>query len=94
VPEVSNTSPLPQPTRIGIGGGGGGGSSHSTPQRTPHDFGVAAAQGVNENMDDVGLLTAPLESYDEQFSMLAENFFTHGKEFLRSSEDWFNTGNL
>jgi hypothetical protein len=45
-------------------------------------------------MNDVGLLTVPIDSYDEQFSMLAENFFTQGQDFLRSSEDWFSTGNL
>ncbi|KAH8704171.1 putative C6 transcription factor [Talaromyces proteolyticus] len=84
VPEVSNTSPLPQPTRIG--------SSHSTPRQTPRNSNFMA-QNVSQNMD-TGLLTTPVDPYDDQFSMLAENFFTQGQDFIRNPEDWFSTGNL
>lgn len=42
-----------------------------------------------------GFINAPVElnNYDD-FSMLAENFFSQGQDLLRNPEDWFNTGTL
>jgi hypothetical protein len=43
---------------------------------------------------DTGALSQPYDIGNDQFSILAENFFSQGQDFLRGGEDWFITGNL
>lgn len=40
------------------------------------------------------MLPAQMDIYGDQYSMLAENFFAQGQDFLRNTDDWFTTGNL
>lgn len=40
------------------------------------------------------MLPTQMDIYGDQYSMLAENFFAQGQDFLRNTEDWFTTGNL
>jgi hypothetical protein len=83
-PEVSSTTPLPEPTRIGVASR----TTHPTPSNV---------ELVHQNPDsrfDNRLLPTQLDIYGEQYSMLAENFFGQGQDFLRTTEDWFTAGNL
>ncbi|EEA23112.1 C6 transcription factor, putative [Talaromyces marneffei ATCC 18224] len=81
--EVSSTTPLPEPTRIRV--------SRRTSQ-VPGDTQLAPQepdQGFDSNM-----LLTQTDIYGDQYSMLAENFFAQGQDFLRNTEDWFTTGIL
>lgn len=82
--EVSSTTPLPEPTRIGV--------SSRTAHQTPSNAG--ALRQDPEHGFDTGMLSTQLDIYGDQYSMLAENFFAQGQDFLRNTEDWFTTGNL
>jgi hypothetical protein len=84
MPEVSNTSPLPEPTRIG--------TLQKTPLQTRQDSNNVP-RGANQAVD-AGILSTPSDITNDQFSILAENFFSQGQDFLRGAEDWFTTGNL
>jgi hypothetical protein len=83
MPEVSNTSPLPEPTRIE--------TSQKTPLQTP-ETNILVPDASQPR--DTASLSQPLDIGNDQFSILAENFFSQGQDFLRGGEDWFTTGNL
>jgi hypothetical protein len=83
-PEVSTTSPLPEPTRLG--------TSQSTPQRTSRENNLIS--GYTSQYSDTGVPSTSLDLINDEFSILAENFFSQGQDFLRNSDDWFNIGNL
>lgn len=84
--EVSNASPLPEPTRL------------SSPQMTTHP----ASQGHNyvsppvvANYEGGPIISqSALPFVNEEFSILAENFFAQGQDFLRGVDDWPNIGNF
>ncbi|EED14931.1 C6 transcription factor, putative [Talaromyces stipitatus ATCC 10500] len=82
--EVSSTTPLPEPTRIRVSrrtSQQATGNSGTIPEESGYDF-------------DTGLLPSEINIHGDQYSMLAENFFSQGQDFLRNTEDWFTAGNL
>lgn len=81
--EVSSTTPLPEPTRIRVS------------RRTSQIPGSSAAipQEIDHTVDS-RMLPTQMDIYGDQYSMLAENFFAQGQDFLRNTEDWFTAGNL
>ncbi|KAJ5693189.1 hypothetical protein N7462_002612 [Penicillium macrosclerotiorum] len=84
--EVSQTSPLPEPTRLG---------EEQSSIFPPHDLNANAvlsgAQGYPPNS-----LVSPqqLTLTNDEFSILATNFFSQGQEFLRGGDTWNNIGNF
>jgi hypothetical protein len=81
--EVSSTTPLPEPTRIRV--------SRRTSQAPGNN---AAVPQEADHTIDTGILPTQMDIHGDQYSMLAENFFAQGQDFLRNTEDWFTTGNL
>ncbi|KAJ6096681.1 hypothetical protein N7486_007427 [Penicillium sp. IBT 16267x] len=86
--EVSQTSPLPAPTRL-----------------TEQEESSSTLQSPNFNTNTVFLngpdypansLVAPqqLALSNDDFSILATNFFSQGQEFLRGGDSWENIGNF
>lgn len=86
--EVSSASPLPEPTRIND-------SEEISSQHLTNPVVVRNTEATFSQNSGGGPMNAPIEftNYGD-FSILAENFFSHGQGFLRSSEDWFSSGNL
>ncbi|KAL1987504.1 hypothetical protein VTN96DRAFT_3431 [Rasamsonia emersonii] len=93
-PEVSSTSPLPEPTRLG----GSSSSQQPSRDRDPNNNNNIVSSGcaASQSLDTGGIppTTASMDLVNDEFSILAENFFSQGQDFLRGAEDWFNTGNL
>ncbi|KAJ5899780.1 hypothetical protein N7495_004524 [Penicillium taxi] len=90
VAEVSQTSPLPAPTRLDTQGervSTGSSQWQAFNFNTPYP----GAQSHASN-----LLVSPrqLSLFNEDFSILATNFFSQGQEFLRSGDTWENIGNF
>ncbi|KAL2007688.1 hypothetical protein VTN00DRAFT_7670 [Thermoascus crustaceus] len=82
--EVSSTSPLPEPTRL---------SPQATQHQTtrPSDFvSSASSRPVVPGFTQTTQLDLP----NDEFSILAENFFSQGQDFLRSVDGWSSMGNL
>lgn len=84
--EVSQTSPLPAPTRIG--------EEHASNYQSPN-FGANSAFPGAHNYA-AGSLVSPqqLTLTNDEFSILATNFFSQGQEFLRGGDTWDNIGNF
>lgn len=90
-PEVSSTSPLPEPTRL----------SQTSRDRDPNNNDNIVSSGcaldtggIQPTTTATATATASMDLVTDEFSILAENFFSQGQDFLRGAEDWFNTGNL
>lgn len=85
-PEVSSTSPLPEPTRIGVP------SPTVSQARVLHAHVSAGSQ--EPTLGHHGLSHAPADQQDP-LSILADNYFAQGQDFLvRGTEDWFTTADL
>ncbi|KAL1997081.1 hypothetical protein VTN49DRAFT_7946 [Thermomyces lanuginosus] len=87
-PEVSSTSPLPEPTRIGV-------PSPTVSQARAHTqsnhnlAGSLQPQALGPDSSH-----APADQQDP-LSILADNYFAQGQDFLvRGTEDWFTTADL
>ncbi|KAE8149022.1 fungal-specific transcription factor domain-containing protein [Aspergillus avenaceus] len=85
--EVSRTSPLPEPTRLisqqGI--------SHSPASQ----YGLHTSIPMNHQYTvDSGTSLRPPDLLDDEFSILATNFFSQGQEFLRSCDNRESIGNF
>lgn len=86
--EVSQTSPLPEPTRL---------ITYEEEHPSPRVGGFgnnATFSGVQDYA--VGSVVSPqhLSLSNDEFSILATNFFSQGQEFLRSGENWDSIGNF
>ena len=86
--EVSQTSPLPEPTRLNA-------QDEERPSPRTGGFGTNAAFSGNQEYA-VGSVISPqqLSLSNDEFSILATNFFSQGQEFLRSGENWDSIGNF
>lgn len=84
--EVSQTSPLPAPTRIG--------EESAFHYQSPNFGANAALAGAHSYA--TGSLVSPhqLTLTNDEFSILATNFFSQGQEFLRGGDTWDNIGNF
>ncbi|CAI7677212.1 unnamed protein product [Penicillium pancosmium] len=95
--EVSQTSPLPAPSRLNASDE----HSSSVVQQQSFGAGTGAGTGTDTTFDGAqdystsGLLSPQqLTLSNDDFSILASNFFSQGQEFLRSGENWDSVGNF
>lgn len=74
--EVSQTSPLPAPTRLDLLG----------QLRSQEDTGFGSAPSSPLPQYTVDALASPrhMDLINDEFSILATNFFSQGQDFLRS----------
>ena len=83
--EISQTSPLPQPTRD---------PTQPQPQARSREYSV---RSEIPGRTDYGIgafdSSRPLDVLDDEFSILATNFFSQGQEFLRIGDGRENVGN-
>lgn len=86
-PEVSQTSPLPAPTRIGE-------ERPGSLQSPGGGFGASAAAGFADYSGQSLVSPQQLTLTNDEFSILATNFFSQGQEFLRGGDTWTNIGNF
>ncbi|CAG8111742.1 unnamed protein product [Penicillium salamii] len=85
--EVSQTSPLPAPFRLSA-------QEEGTPNFRSQSFsGNATFPGQDYAINS---LVSPqqLTLSNDEFSILAANFFSQGQEFLRSGDNWDDVGNF
>lgn len=91
--EVSQTSPLPEPTRLDsqeedhpTGGG----------LLRPRSFSAHANFPMGSQDYTASSVISPhqLNLSNDEFSILATNFFSQGQEFLRSGDNWGSYGNF
>jgi hypothetical protein len=87
--EVSKTSPLPEPTRVS--------SDPTQTQATPQSQSQGCSASPAFAGTDYGMgafdSARPLDMLNDEFSILATNFFSQGQEFLRSGDGRENAGN-
>ncbi|CAL5870407.1 uncharacterized protein PFLUO_LOCUS4643 [Penicillium psychrofluorescens] len=86
--EVSQTSPLPEPTRL---------ITHEEERPSPRVGGFgpnATFSGVQDYAVSSVVSPQQLSLSNDEFSILATNFFSQGQEFLRSGENWDSIGNF
>lgn len=84
--EVSQTSPLPAPTRIG--------EERSSNFQSPNFNANAAFHGAQDYPENSLVSPRQLTLTNDEFSILATNFFSQGQEFLRGGDTWDNIGNF
>lgn len=85
--EVSQTSPLPEPFRLDA-------QEEDAPNLQSQSF---STNTVFPNQDyPANPLVSPqqLTLSNDEFSILAANFFSQGQEFLRSGDNWDSVGNF
>lgn len=85
--EVSQTSPLPEPTRMSTQQGMSQSPMPGYSLQTPLGTGAPVA------VDSIAA-SQPSDLLNDEFSILAANFFSQGQEFLRSSDQREGFGNL
>lgn len=85
--EVSQTSPLPEPTRLNLQTG--------EPRSRPGDYNIATPlpEGLQYATDSL-ISPRPMDLLNDEFSILATNFFSQGQEFLRSSDNREGVGDF
>lgn len=78
--EVSQTSPLPEPTRLDV--------QHGHPHTPSQEYNIGAPfpDGLQYTMDALAS-PRPASFLNDEFSILATNFFSQGQEFLRSGDN-------
>lgn len=93
--EVSQTSPLPAPSRLNAS------DEHPSSAVQQQSFGTGTGAGPDtaftgtQDYSTSGLLSPQqLTLSNDDFSILASNFFSQGQEFLRSGENWDSVGNF
>ncbi|KAJ5549821.1 hypothetical protein N7535_002237 [Penicillium sp. DV-2018c] len=85
--EVSQTSPLPAPFRLSAEEG-------DTPNIQPQSFGDNAAFPAQDYVANPMVAPQQLALSNDEYSILAANFFSQGQEFLRSGDNWDSVGNF
>ncbi|KAI9931235.1 hypothetical protein MW887_010897 [Aspergillus wentii] len=85
--EVSQTSPLPEPTRLNL--------QQRQPQSQFHGYNLDTPIPAEPDCSiDPGASPRPLDMLNDEFSILAENFFSQGQEFLRGGDIREGVGNF
>ncbi|OGE51462.1 hypothetical protein PENARI_c013G07522 [Penicillium arizonense] len=85
--EVSQTSPLPAPFRLNP-------QDEGTPNLRQQPFTANAAFPTEEYPANSLVSPQHLTLSNDEFSILATNFFSQGQEFLRSADNWDSIGNF
>ena len=86
--EVSQTSPLPAPSRLNASDEHSSGVRHQS-------FGTNTEFAGAQDYSTSGLVSPQQLTFsNDDFSILATNFFSQGQEFLRSGENWDSVGNF
>ncbi|KAK9859522.1 hypothetical protein MYU51_013579 [Penicillium brevicompactum] len=85
--EVSQTSPLPAPFRLSA-------QEEGTPNFPTHAFNNNTAFPGQDYGSNSLVSPQQLNLSNEEFSILATNFFSQGQEFLRSGDNWDSVGNF
>ncbi|KAJ5322823.1 hypothetical protein N7452_011112 [Penicillium brevicompactum] len=85
--EVSQTSPLPAPFRLSA-------QEEGTPNFPTQAFNNNAAFPGHDYGSNSLVSPQQLNLSNEEFSILATNFFSQGQEFLRSGDNWDSVGNF
>ncbi|KAF7122712.1 hypothetical protein CNMCM5793_000822 [Aspergillus hiratsukae] len=87
--EVSQTSPLPEPTRLNSHSE----QSHPGSRMSEYDFQSALPVGSHYAMGSTISPRHP-DFFNDELSILATNFFSQGQEFLRGSDTREGIGNF
>jgi hypothetical protein len=85
--EVSQTSPLPAPFRLNVQG-------EDTTNTRSQPLGTNTAFPSQDYPANSLLSPHHLTLSNDEFSILAANFFSQGQEFLRSGDNWESVGNF
>jgi hypothetical protein len=85
--EVSQTSPLPAPFRLNP-------QDEDTPNFQSQSLTANAAFPTQEYPASSLVSPQHLTWSNDEFSILATNFFSQGQEFLRSTDNWDSIGNF
>ncbi|KAJ5272775.1 hypothetical protein N7478_007900 [Penicillium angulare] len=86
--EVSQTSPLPAPTRLTA-------QEDRSPGLQSQSFATSTAFPSDSTYPTASLVSPQqLSLTNDDFSILATNFFSQGQEFLRGGDTWDNIGNF
>lgn len=85
--EVSQTSPLPAPFRLTA-------QEEGTSTSQAHSFSANAVFPGQDYSSNSLVSPQQLTLFNDEFSILATNFFSQGQEFLRSGENWDSVGNF
>lgn len=85
--EVSQAAPLPEPTRLNLQAG--------ELRSRPGDYNIATPfpEGLQYAMDSLAS-QRPMDFLNDEFSILATNFFSQGQEFLRSGDNREGVGDF
>ncbi|THC90708.1 hypothetical protein EYZ11_009819 [Aspergillus tanneri] len=86
--EVSQTSPLPEPTRMSTQQG-----ISQSPLPTHFNLQTSLTRDPSCPVESVAT-SQPADLLNDEFSILAANFFSQGQEFLRFSDNRDGLGNL
>ena len=84
--EVSRTAPLPEPTRLHL--------QRKQPVLANQEYNMSAS--FSEGLRPTNSLTSPQQEnlLDDEFSILATNFFSQGQDFLWSGDSREGLGDL
>jgi hypothetical protein len=85
--EVSQTSPLPAPFRLSA-------QEEGTPNIQAHSFDANTGFPGQDYPSNSLVSPQQLTLSNDEFSILAANFFSQGQEFLRSGDNWDSVGNF
>jgi hypothetical protein len=85
--EVSQTSPLPAPFRLCAQEG-------DTPNIQSQSFDANTAFPSQDYAANSLVSPQQLTLSNDEYSILAANFFSQGQEFLRSGDNWDSVGNF
>lgn len=85
--EVSQTSPLPPPFRLSV-------QDQGTPNLQSQSISANTAFPSQDYSANHLLSPQHLTMSNDEFSILAANFFSQGQEFLRSGDNWESVGNF
>lgn len=86
--EVSQTSPLPAPTRLTTQ------DERSSSLYSQHFGANSTLAGPHDYSANSLVSPQQLTLSNDEYSILATNFFSQGQEFLRGGDTWENIGNF
>ncbi|CAI7620075.1 unnamed protein product [Penicillium glandicola] len=85
--EVSQTSPLPAPFRLNV-------QEEDTPNLRSQSFNSNTAFPSQDYPANPLVSPQNFTLSNDEFSILAANFFSQGQEFMRSGDNWESVGNF
>lgn len=83
--EMSQTSPLPEPSRLSL--------QQDQSQSASQDYGLSSSLSAGPGPESI-IPRSPLDLSGDEFSILAANFFSQGQEFLRGCNNLESFGNF